>query len=76
MISIIIPSYKEPYLLQTIDSILDNAQGAIEIFVNVDNGEKVKFPKDPRVRFNYPKSPSGMRGGINKGLKQATRYYK
>ncbi len=76
MLSIIIPSYKEPYLLQTIDSILDNAKGKIEIFVNVDDGIPVEFPRnDPRVKFNYPKSPLGMRGGINKGLKVARGKY-
>lgn len=76
MLSVIIPSLKEPYLLQTIDSILDNAQGKIEILVNVDDGEEVKFERlDPRVKFNYPKSPLGMRGGINDGLKKAKGKY-
>lgn len=69
MLSIIIPSYKEPYLLNTINSILENAHGKIEIFVNVDDGAPVKLVrKDTRVSFNYPNHPLGMRGGINKGL--------
>lgn len=68
-LSIIIPSYKEPYLLNTINSILESAKGSIEIFVNVDDGQPIKMAKkDSRVKFNYPKSPLGMRGGINLGL--------
>lgn len=76
MLSVIIPSFKEPYLLQTLDSILDNAEGEIEIFVNVDDGVEVKFPRsDSRVTFHYSKSPLGMRGGINLGLKWAKGEY-
>lgn len=76
MLSVIIPSFNEPYLLNTIDSLLENAQGDIEIFVHVDDGIRVKFPrKDPRVKFQYSKSPLGMRGGINKGLAQAKGKY-
>jgi glycosyltransferase involved in cell wall biosynthesis len=70
------PSYNEPYLLNTINCILDNAEGDIEIFVNVDDGQQVEFARnDSRVTFNYPNSPLGMRGGINKGLAQAQGKY-
>ncbi|MCS7092125.1 MAG: glycosyltransferase family 2 protein [Patescibacteria group bacterium] len=76
MLSIIIPSYNEPYLVNTINSILENAHGDIEIFVNVDDGKKVNFgEKDKRVKFHYPSSPLGMRGGINRGLSEAKGKY-
>lgn len=72
MLSIIIPSFKEPYLVNTLNSILDNAAGKIEIIVNVDDGIPVKFKrKDHKVIFNYPDKSIGMRGGINYGLAQA-----
>ena len=72
ILSIIIPSYKETYLLTTLNNILDCARGDIEIFVNVDDKTS---KKDPRVTFHYAKSPLGMRGGINKGLAQARGKY-
>lgn len=76
MLSIIIPSYKEPYLLNTINNILDCARGDIKIFVNVDDGIPITTARaDPRVTFHYSKSPLGMRGGINKGLSQARGKY-
>lgn len=76
MLSIIIPSYNEPYLLNTISSLLESAQTDIEIFVNVDDGHRVNLPqKNSRVTFHYPKKPLGMRGGINLGLTQATGKY-
>ena len=36
MLSIIIPSYKDPLLQRTIDDILENAQGDIEIIAVLD----------------------------------------
>lgn len=76
MISIIIPSYKEPYLVQTLNSLLSSATGDIEIFVNIDDGQPIDFPlSDPRVKFNYPNQPLGMRAGINLGLSQARGEY-
>jgi glycosyltransferase involved in cell wall biosynthesis len=76
MLSIIIPSYNEPYLLNTLQSVLDTAKGDIEVFVNVDDGMPIEMPKkDSRVTFNYPDKPLGMRGGINKGLAQAKGKY-
>jgi len=56
-ISIIVPSYKEPYLDKTIDSLLDNASDHVQIISVVDDGSL------------------GMRGAINKGLKEATGKY-
>lgn len=37
-LSIIIPSYKEPYLGKTIDSLVENAKGKIEIIPIIDDG--------------------------------------
>lgn len=75
MLSIIIPSYNEPYLIDTIKNILESATGKIEILVNIDDGKLITEIKDPRVKFTYQKSPLGMRGGINLGLKKAKGKY-
>lgn len=76
MLSVIIPTYSGTYLLETIKSILENAEGKVEIFVNVDSGKPFKLPKeDKRVTFHYLKSPIGMRGGVNNGLRRAKGDY-
>lgn len=75
MLSIIIPSYNEPYLNHTIKNILESAQGEVEILVNVDDGKFVTEIQDYRVKFTYQKEPLGMRGGINLGLKKAKGKY-
>ena len=59
MLSILIPSFDEPYLQATIDSLKTNAVGEIEIIPVLD-----------RVPFNF-----GMRYCINKGLAQAKGEY-
>ncbi len=72
MVSIIIPSYKDPYLQKTIDSILENAKGKIEVILVLDGyipEEPIK--SDARVKtLQLPKN-LGMRGAINTGIKKA-----
>lgn len=69
MISIIIPTYKDPFLQKTIDSLLENAQGEIEVIPVLDGyipGTPIK--SDSRVRaINLPEN-RGMRGAINAGI--------
>jgi len=68
-LSIIIPAYKEPYLNKTIDSLLANAVGEIEIIVVLD-GEVPEEPvrEDPRVRIIALRDNLGMRGALNAGI--------
>ena len=49
MLSCIIPSYKDPSLHKTIQSILDNAEGEVEVIVILD-GYWTEIVDDPRVR--------------------------
>jgi len=73
MISIIIPAYREPYLNKTIDSLLSNAEGEIEIIPVIDNytpDEPIR--EDPRVKPIYLSENKGMRGAMNEGMKVAT----
>lgn len=73
LVSIIIPAYKEPYLQQTIDSLLENAEGDIEILPVID-GPWLTTPikKDSRVKVIQLEKNVGHRNAINMGLKNAT----
>lgn len=67
--SIILPSFKEPYLNKTIDSILENSVTSIEIIPVIDAYE----PAEPvrtgtNITTVYHKENKGMRGSINSGL--------
>jgi len=75
-LSIIIPSYEELYLNKTIDSVLKNATGDIEIIVVIDGYvPKEEVIKDSKVVPLYLKKNVGMRGAIDAGIKKATGKY-
>ena len=69
MLSVIIPDWKDPLLINTIDSLLLNAEGEIEI-VAVFDGHWPTFElrQDPRVRYVHLGKNRGMRGAINAGV--------
>jgi glycosyltransferase involved in cell wall biosynthesis len=67
MISVIIPSYKDPYLQKTIDSLLENAEGEVEVIAVLD-GYWQELKSDPRVRIVHLGKNRGMRGAINAGV--------
>jgi len=68
MISVVIPVYREPYLNKTIQSLLDNAGGDVEI-IPVFDGEAPdeQLVDDPRVKPVYVEH-RGMRAAINAGI--------
>jgi len=69
MLSVIIPSYRDPYLHNTIDSLLDNAEGDIEIIVVLDGYWTEKpIRDDKRIRIVHLGKNRGMRGAINAGV--------
>jgi len=69
MISVVIPSYKDPLLHKTIDSLLDNSEGVIEIIPVIDGYElKKPFREDKRIKPVILKKNVGMRGAINAGV--------
>jgi len=74
MLSIIIPSYKDPYLQKTIDSLLENAEGDIEIVVTMD-GYWQELKPDNRVRIVHLGKNRGMRGAINAAVAIAKGEY-
>lgn len=70
MISVIIPSRKEPYLKKTILDLLKKAKGKIEVIAFLDGywpppGEYVE---DPRVVYIHVTKSKGMRNAINAGV--------
>lgn len=72
VLSVIIPSWKDPILHKTIDSILENFTGSFEIIPVID-GYKLERPiiEDPRVKPIYLEKNGGMRNAINTGVKAA-----
>lgn len=76
MVSIIIPSYNDPFLKKTIDSLLENAKGKIEIIPVLDGCcPLIPIKKDKRVKTITLLKNSGMRAAINAGLKAARGKY-
>lgn len=75
-LSVIIPSYKDPLLQKTIDSVLDNSRTDIEIIAILDGPWlKVPIKKDPRVIVIELPENKGMRNAINIGLTKSTGRY-
>lgn len=69
MLSIIIPSYKDPLLHKTIDSLIENAEGEIEIIPVLDGYWPEKpIRNDERVKIVHLGKNRGMRRAINAGI--------
>jgi glycosyltransferase involved in cell wall biosynthesis len=78
MLSVIIPSYKDPYLQNTIDSILENSGlGAdIEIIPVLDGyWPTPQLKDDDRVRIVHLGKNRGMREAINLGVRVSRGEY-
>jgi len=69
-LSVIIPSYRDPLLQKTIDSILENSEGDIEVIPVLD-GYRQDIKKNPRVNVIQYDNNKGTRGAINAGLEVA-----
>jgi glycosyltransferase involved in cell wall biosynthesis len=75
MLSVVIPSYKDPLLYKTIGSLLENAEGEIEIVAVLDGYWPDKIYDDKRVRYVHLGQNIGMRGAINAGVAVARGEY-
>lgn len=70
-LSCIIPSYKDPLLQKTVDSLLENSElgEGLEIIVVLDGyWPVVPLKDDKRVRIIHHGRNKGMRGAINSGM--------
>jgi len=69
MLSVIIPSYKDPFLHPTIDSLLDNAEGDVEIIAVLDGyWPEKQLRNDRRIKIVHNGQAHGMRNAINHGV--------
>ena len=76
MISAIVPARNEQHLQQTVKSLLDNAEGEIEVIVILDGyWPSPPINEDPRVRQIHKGTAEGMRPGINSGVAVAQGKY-
>lgn len=76
MISVVIPSYKDPLLHKTIESLLENAEGEIEIIAVLDGyWPETLVKNDDRVRILHLGKNVGMRRAINAGVAIARGEY-
>ena len=70
MLSIIIPSYKDQLLIKTIDSLLANSEGDIEIIAVLDGyWPSFELRIDPRARDVHLGKYRGTRRAINAGVR-------
>lgn len=76
MLSVVIPSYKDPLLHKTIDSLLENAQGEIEIIAVLDGyWPETPIKSDERIKVLHLGKHRGMGGAINAGVSIAQGEY-
>jgi len=76
-VSIIIPGRCEKYFQPTIDSVLKNATGDIEVIPVIDGyvPDPPLVITDPRVKPIFLKDAIGQRAGYNLGVKESTGKY-
>jgi len=75
-LSVVIPSYKDPFLFKTIESIQKNFTGSYEIIPVID-GYKLErpLPEHPSIRPVVLEKNGGMRNAINSGVRAARGQY-
>jgi glycosyltransferase involved in cell wall biosynthesis len=71
LVTVIIPARNEVYLKKTIDNVLSNSTGEIEIIVVLDGYRPELSIKDGRVKFIYNEIPNGQRRSINQAAEEA-----
>lgn len=75
-LSVVIPSYKDPLLQKTIDSLLEQSSLGDQLeIIPVMDGYKQELRGDDRVRIVHLGRNRGMRGAINAGVSVARGEY-
>lgn len=74
-LSVIIPSYKDPLLNNTMQSILDNFETDYEIIPIIDGYDPPELVKHNRIKPIILKDNVGMREAINIGVKASVGEY-
>lgn len=77
-LSVIIPSYKDPLMVKTVNSLLESSELAddLEVIVVLDGyWPNFEITEDKRVRYLHLGKNRGMRGAINAGVDMARGKY-
>lgn len=75
-LSVIIPSYKEPFLQKTVDSFFKASQLGEEVeVIVVADGVKVSLTPDPRLKVLKLVKNVGMTGAVNAGIAESKGEY-
>jgi len=77
-LSCVIPSYKDPLMVKTVGSLLENSElgDKMEVVVVLDGyWPDFELVQDPRVRYVHLGGNRGMRGAINAGVAVADGEY-
>ena len=75
-VSVVLPSRNEQFLPNTIDDVLKNAEGDIEVIAVLDGYWPDPILKDdPRLKVIHKSVSEGLRAGINSGVSIATGDY-
>lgn len=70
-VSVVIPARNELWLRRTVEDVLRQALGDIEIIVIADGYDPGAMPDDPRVRVLRNPRPIGQRASVNQGARLA-----
>lgn len=74
-VSVLIPSRNEKFLTRTVQGVLANAVGDVEVIVHTDEIPPDGFVDDDRVVYLHDAEPVGMREGIVRCAKRASGEY-
>jgi glycosyltransferase involved in cell wall biosynthesis len=75
MLSIVTPTYKDPFLQKTINSLLENAEGEVEVIVVFDGYVPDDSILNNKIVPVILEKKTGMRGALNAGFLQAKGEY-
>jgi len=74
-LSIILPSREEPFLTRTIQHLLEQARGDVEVIAVLDGWEQPERLSDPRVTYLWWPEPRGVRPAVNAATRVAQGDY-
>ena len=75
-VSVIIPARKEPYIRETLNDVMTNAVGDIEVILVLDGDiPDYELPDDKRLKIYHNSRPHGLRPCINAAIDVAKGKY-
>ena len=75
-VSVIIPARKEPYIRETLNDVMSNAEGDIEVILVIDGSmPDYELPDDKRIRVYHNSKVQGLRACLNAAVSVARGKY-